>query len=83
MPKTVSVRGQTVHWIGSQFFVCMFLDYRDKSLNKFQNVSGFQLQKFRRFRVQIPVTKNFLGTFVLLRIPQQPNIASCSGFHKM
>ena len=40
--------GQTVYWIGAQFFVCMFLVSRDKSLNMFQNESGF--------RVQIPVT---------------------------
>ena len=26
-----SLRGQTVHWIGAQFCVCMFLDSRDKS----------------------------------------------------
>ena len=28
-----SLRGQTVHWTGAQFCVCMFLDSRDKSLN--------------------------------------------------
>ena len=28
-----SLRGQTVHWIGAQFYVCMFLDSRDKLLN--------------------------------------------------
>ena len=28
-----TLRGQTVHWIGAQFCVCMFLDSRDKSLN--------------------------------------------------
>ena len=41
----------------------------------FRNVSGFRLQKFRGFPVQILV-----GTFVLLRIPQQANIVICSGF---
>ena len=39
-----TLRGQTVHWIGAQFCVCMFLDSRDKSLNMFQIVSGFHLQ---------------------------------------
>ena len=29
----ISLRGQTVLWIGAQFCVCMFLDSRDKSLN--------------------------------------------------
>ena len=27
------LRDQTVHWIGAQFCVCMFLDSRDKPLN--------------------------------------------------
>ena len=39
-----TLRGQTVHWIGAQFCVCLFLDSRDKSLNMFQNVSGFRVQ---------------------------------------
>ena len=43
-------------WIGAQFCVCMSLDSRDKSLNIFQNLSGFHLQNLRGFRVQIPVT---------------------------
>ena len=50
-------RGQTVHWIGAYFCVSMFLNSRDKSLNMFQNLSGLHLQKFRGFRVQIPVTE--------------------------
>ena len=25
-----------MHWIGAQFWVCMFLDSRDKSLNMFK-----------------------------------------------
>ena len=29
----ISLRSQTVHWIGAQLCVCMFLDSRDKSLN--------------------------------------------------
>ena len=62
-----------MHWIGAKFCVCMFLDSRDKSLNMFQNVGGFQLQKFRGFRVQIAVTLNFVSTIVLLRIPQWPH----------
>ena len=51
-----TLRGQTVHWIGAHFCVCMFLDSIDKALNMFQNVSGFHLQNFHGFRVQIPVT---------------------------
>ena len=57
-------------------------------------VPGFQRQvlKFIPKRKWIPRTKfqwishtytcdvSFVGTFVLLRIPQQANIASCSGF---
>ena len=42
--RRAMLRGQTVNWIGAQFGVCMFLDSRDKSLNMFQNVSGFYLQ---------------------------------------
>ena len=30
----LSLRGQTVPWIGSQFCACMFLESRDKSLNR-------------------------------------------------
>ena len=48
----------------------------------FQNVNGFHLQNFRRFRVQL-TNVNFVGTLVLLRIPQRVNIGSCSGFPKM
>ena len=50
-------RGQTVHWIGAYFFVCMFLDSIDKPLNMFQNVSGFHLQNVRGLRVQKAITK--------------------------
>ena len=60
------------NWIGAQFCVYMLLNSRDKSLNMFQNVSGF--------RVQIPL--NFVGTLILCRIPQQANRSSCSGFGK-
>ena len=28
-----ALRGPTVHWIGAQFCVCIFLDSRDKCLN--------------------------------------------------
>ena len=53
----VSLRGQTVHWIGTQFCVGRFLDYRDKYLNMFQNVNSFHfLQDLRGFRVHILVT---------------------------
>ena len=31
--KKTALQGQTVHWIGAQFRVCMFMDSRDKSLN--------------------------------------------------
>ena len=51
-----TLRGQTVHWIGAQFCVCMFLDSRDKSKNMFQNVSEFHKQKFSGYRVHILVT---------------------------
>ena len=42
------IRGQTVHWIGAHFCICMFLDSIDKLSNMFQNVSGFHLQKIMR-----------------------------------
>ena len=42
-----SLRDQTVHWICAHFCVCMFLDFRDKSLNIFKNVFGFNFQKTR------------------------------------
>ena len=47
-----------MRWIGAQFSVCMLLGSRNKSANKFQNLSGFNSQKFRGFRVQTPVTLN-------------------------
>ena len=39
--KLMILRGQTVHWIGAQFCVCMFLISLGKPLNMFQNVCGF------------------------------------------
>ena len=63
-------------WTGAKFCVCLFLDSRDKSLNIFRNASGFHLQIFQGFRVQIPV--NFFATLVLLRIPPRANVGSCS-----
>ena len=69
-----------MHWIGAKFCVCMFLGSRHKYLNMFQIVSGFQLQYLRGFSVHILVKYFFFGPFILLRIPQQANIASCSGF---
>ena len=36
------LRGQTVHWIGAQFCVCMFLDSRDKPLNMFKSCRNGQ-----------------------------------------
>ena len=51
-----SLRGQTVHWIGAQFYVCIFLDSLVNPLNMFQNVSGFHKQSFSGFRIHIPVT---------------------------
>ena len=44
-----TLRGQTVHWIGAQFCVCMFLDSRDKSLN---------MRKFRRNKESKEQKKN-------------------------
>ena len=55
-------------------------------------VPGFQRQVFKAKCKWIPLTRftwiprtytcnvNFVSTFNLLRIPQQANIASCSGF---
>ena len=54
--KLMTLRGQTVRWIGAQFCVCMFLNSLGKPLNIFQNVCRFHLQIFRGFRVQTPVT---------------------------
>ena len=45
----------------------------------FQNVKGFNKQNFSGFRND-SCNVNFVGTFVLLPIPQQANIAGCSGF---
>ena len=36
-----------MQWIGAQFGICRSLDSGDKSLNMFQNVSGFHVQNFR------------------------------------
>ena len=44
------------YWIGAQFCICLFLDSLEKPLNISQNLSGFHLQNFCGFRVQIPVT---------------------------
>ena len=53
-----------MHWIGAKFCVCMFLDSRDKSVNKV------------RFP-WIPRTnicnENIVDTLVLLRFPQRAN----------
>ena len=35
-PTRFLLRGQTVHWIGAQFFVYLFLDSIDKSSNMFK-----------------------------------------------
>ena len=45
-----------MNWVAALLCVSMFLDSRDKSFNMLQIVSGFHLQKFREFRVLIPVT---------------------------
>ena len=47
-----------MHMIGAQFFVCFFLDSWRKILNMLKNVSGFHLQSFCRFCIQILVTLN-------------------------
>ena len=39
------LRGQTEHWIGAQFCVCMFLDSRDKSLNMLKFCRNDQRKK--------------------------------------
>ena len=44
-----------MHSLVAQFCVCMFLDSIDRTLNIFQNLSGFQTKNIRGFRVQIPV----------------------------
>ena len=77
--KTISIRGQTVHWIGAQLYV-----------------SGFQRQVLKHVPKckQTPLTQNqwiprtntcnvhFVGTMILLRIPQRASKSSCSGFRK-
>ena len=68
-----------LHWIGEYFCVCMFLDSRDNYLNMFQNVS-VRLTRFTWIPRTYTCNVIFVGTFNLLRISQQANIASCSGF---
>ena len=75
--SNLALRGQTVHWIGAQFCVCIFLDSRNKPSNMFQNVSGFHLQNFRDICNVI-----FVGILNLLRISQRAAIAGCSEFRK-
>ena len=49
----ISLRSQTVHWIGAPFGVCRSLESRDKISYMFQNVSGFHSQKLGGFRVKL------------------------------
>ena len=62
-PRKTS-RGQTVHWLGAQFCVCMFLDSRDKSLNmlKFCRNDQRKLKNKRRTKgaslLRNPLTMN-------------------------
>ena len=69
-----------MHKIGAQFCVCIFLDSRDKSLDMFQNVSGFSKTKFQWIPRTNTCNVHFVATSVLLRIPQQGKVAGYSRF---
>ena len=75
-----TLRGQTVHWIGAQFCVCMFLDSIDKTFKHVPKCQWIPLTKLPSIPRTNTCNVNFVGTFVVPRIPQQANIASCSGF---
>ena len=70
-----------MHCIGAQFCVCMFLDCKILSLNMLQNEWRFHLQKLPWIAPTYECNVIFVGTFVVSRIPQQANEASCFGIH--
>ena len=74
-----ALRVQTVHWIGAKFGVCMVQGFYRQVLNQVPKCKWIPFTKF-------PCTNtckvNFVGTLVLLRIPQRANIGNCSEFRK-
>ena len=64
---TLFVPVQTVHWIGAQFVVCMFVVSREKSLSMFQKGKRLHLQNFRELRVQLKVTQILLAQLFFFR----------------
>ena len=70
-----------MHYIDAQLAVCMFLDSKDRSLIKFQNIGGLQLiTKFLRIQRTNTCKKNLVCSFVLLWISQQVKRAYCSEY---
>ena len=61
--------------------LCLYVPGFQRQVFKYvPKLSDFDKQNFSGFRIHIPIKVNFVGTFILLRIPQEAIIASCSGF---
>ena len=59
-----------MQWIIAEFGVLRALELRDRSLNLFQNISGFLLPKNLWFHCLNTCKGNFVSSMVLSRIPQ-------------
>ena len=76
----ITLRGQSVHWIGAQFCVCLFVPGLQKIIFKHvPKCKWIPLAKDQWIPRTNECNVNFVGTFVVSRIPQQTNIVSCSG----
>ena len=79
LKKKQSLRGQTVLWIGAQLWVSKFQRQVLKHVPKSEWIPRTKLQWIPRTNA---CNVNFVGTLILLWIPQRANIGGCSGFRK-
>ena len=77
-----ALRGQTVHWIGAKFGICMVQGFHRQVLKQVPKCKWIPFTKFPWITCTNICKVNFVGTLVLLRIPQRANIGNCSGFRK-
>ena len=71
----LSLRGQTVHWIGEQLDLCLILDSRDKTLNWLQE-KWIPFTKLPWIPSTNTYNVKFVSILVLARFPQRANIAN-------
>ena len=74
--ESLSLRGQILHCRGAQFCVCMFLE----TFKHVPKCKWIPLTKLPWIPRTNTCNVNFVGKFVVPRIPKQANIASFSGF---